>query len=404
MSFADSPEIEREAEHELRIVMKKDTKSAASPPAGGDRYCYLDETGNTGLNHFDEAQEVFMQGCTVAISDLDESLKLSMAEIQNILGVSELHANVLGTGKLNQVSEVLRKAMTENDVAFVFTIIDKKYYVKLMMFHLIFDPGINPAVNSFSIWNRHLRLSLSFNFLLLMDDSDCSNFWTSVKDSDEGLFISVLKTVLLKVPSSGLDARSKELISDALSFTIENPTEIFNSMTFDGMTSSNLSAFTMMLNTLNHSPVGSGIRIKKLVHDEQKQFARFLKKSFSIFSKIMIPTTSSLLISEPVKVDIIEQAELTLIPSSTSFGIQLTDAALWIFKRYLSGQLHGLSDDLLREVLNRTYWDGISSYHHERGLLEGLEELGKKTFSQRQIRDGIELQKKMESGRWKSKK
>lgn len=220
---------------------------------------------------------------------------------------------------------------------------------------------------------------------------------------NEDLFVSVLREVVSTVAGSHLDKRSKELIADALNFTIDSPKEIFRSMTFDGMTSSNLSAFSMMLNTINQSPIRPNIRIKKLVHDEQKEFAHFLKKSFSVFSKVMIPA-KNLLISEPVPVDIIEQAELKLISSSKSYGIQLTDTALWIFKRYLNGQLKGLDPELLKQILDRTYWDGISFFHHQRGVIDGLEELGKKTFTADQVERGMALKQEMEKSRWKTKK
>lgn len=164
-------------------MKKKVAQVGSTSKSTSDRFCYLDETGNTGLNHFDEAQEVFMQGCTVANSDLDLSLKSTFDKIHETLGVSELHANVLGTRKLNSIASAVCNAIADNDVAFIFTIIDKKYYVRLMIFHLIFDPGVNPAVSSFSIWNRQLRLSLSYNFIQLINEDACRKFWTSAKES-----------------------------------------------------------------------------------------------------------------------------------------------------------------------------------------------------------------------------
>ena len=44
-------------------------------------FIYLDETGNTGLNHFDESQPFFILGAAIAESDLDVAIA---AEINSL--------------------------------------------------------------------------------------------------------------------------------------------------------------------------------------------------------------------------------------------------------------------------------------------------------------------------------
>ena len=69
-----------------------------------DLFAYTDETGNTGLKIFDDAQPFFHTLTIIAREDLSKVVAPLVSEWCATLKVNELHASELGVGRLERVA------------------------------------------------------------------------------------------------------------------------------------------------------------------------------------------------------------------------------------------------------------------------------------------------------------
>jgi hypothetical protein len=60
------------------------------------RYAFTDESGNSGLNLFDTAQETFWTGTLIAYSDIDAKYKGFHKELLAAVGKKEIHGCRVG--------------------------------------------------------------------------------------------------------------------------------------------------------------------------------------------------------------------------------------------------------------------------------------------------------------------
>ena len=70
-------------------------------------YFYIDESGQTGSNLFDQSQPVFYYGMLSSKFDIDSFAVDRLKRIRNILKVPRLHAAELGVAKLDAIADDL---------------------------------------------------------------------------------------------------------------------------------------------------------------------------------------------------------------------------------------------------------------------------------------------------------
>jgi hypothetical protein len=367
------------------------------------RYCYLDETGNTGLNFRDKAQTHFIQGCVIARSNLDVTCADQIRTINQSIGVPELHGNELGIGKLVQIAPALVEFIETQNLEFVFTVIEKRHHLTLMLFHLFYDNGLNPAVSSHVQGVRALRMMLSLNFASLLSDEDLQLFWESTQKKSIPTFVGVLIQIQNKLRASTINPRSKGLLEDAITFTIQNPNEIFASMSFDGSASANLSAFSLMVNTLNQMFSGKNVLIEKFVHDRQDEFGQFLGSSFKTFANNMFASDALSIITDVAKTQIIKPPSLELKDSIDSVGLQIADIAVWLYKRYGFGDELAPVADLRNAVLSRTTHDFVSRYGHQTAVQSYIKQINALPIDDDGVNQGREMIRRLDANRWRSK-
>lgn len=368
--------------------------------------CYLDETGNTGLNHFDENQSHFMLGCAISKKDIDQSSKNEFNKIHEQIDTSELHANHLGPDKIGELTEYLLRIIKKNDLRFVFIDIEKQHYLSMMMFHQIYDPGLNKAATNAAFVFKIQRLTLAYNFSLLVDMNDKKEFWNSVRDGKVDDYVKVLKRIKNKLELSLLDFRSKELIGDALAYTIKFPSEIFESMLFNELVSPNNSALGLLLNALHAAFPDRGARVEKFLHDEQRQFGKYLKKQYDITSHLYTPNSKALDSMFDVKpVNLFKGTDIEFSSSDKSLGLQLVDTVLWVFKRYHYGRSDEATLNLYNEILKRSGVVGITYDMHIQELMDLQEDLYSRDIdlTPENIKRAQSLLSEIENNRWKEK-
>jgi hypothetical protein len=64
-------------------------------------YAYVDESGNTGKNIFDEAQPDYFTAALVNVGDFDDRWGRQIEEIAKSVGAQAIHANELGNHHKN---------------------------------------------------------------------------------------------------------------------------------------------------------------------------------------------------------------------------------------------------------------------------------------------------------------
>jgi hypothetical protein len=118
-------------------------------------YAYVDETGNTGHNLFDEQQPDFWTSALVTKGDFDLAYGDKVRAIAATIGRGSLHATDLGTGRLEGIAFELLGLLRTAQAHFFVSRVEKRYLLATKMFDSLFDSGENAGVG----WqNYNIRL------------------------------------------------------------------------------------------------------------------------------------------------------------------------------------------------------------------------------------------------------
>ena len=83
-------------------------------------YFYVDESGQSGNNLFDENQPWLYYGLLSSPYDLDVVAKGKVTALRKKLSVDELHASELGVGRLTEIVDELEDIYQEFQISFDF--------------------------------------------------------------------------------------------------------------------------------------------------------------------------------------------------------------------------------------------------------------------------------------------
>ncbi len=115
-------------------------------------YAYVDETGNTGNALFDPEQPVFITAAMMTKTNFDAVWKGDLKAIAGRVGVSALHANELGIGRIEEIADDLLRVIKKADARFVVSRLEKSYLAAAKVFDTYFDAGENLAVPWHAYW------------------------------------------------------------------------------------------------------------------------------------------------------------------------------------------------------------------------------------------------------------
>lgn len=365
-------------------------------------FFYVDESGHTGANLFDENQPVLYYGVLSAKTNLDVLAGPAIRKARKQRGVDRLHASELGWGGLVEISEHLLSIQKKYRPTFDIYRVAKADHAVICFFDQVFDQGMNPAMTWTGYWTP-LRYMLLVKVASLFDENLAKRAWkaridTNDKTAEEEL-VHVCQTLLPRL-SALPDARSRQLIGDSLWWAIQNPGELHYNC------KSSKDVLTITPNIIGFQTVMHGIASRlnspkafaSITVDQQSQFnkaQRSLAEFYANSRQVPWITGPSL-----PKMDLsrIPTAPISFSSSKDSVGLELVDCYLWIFKRVLEGkEMAQELFPLIRSQMHRGRTDDISINSIAARWSRWFEELPEPT--EEQLRTAKEILEKDEERR-----
>ena len=305
-------------------------------------FFYVDESGHTGTNLFDENQPILYYGVLSAKTNLDVLAEPIVKLARKQKTVERLHASELGLGGLVDISGYLISIQKKYEPRFDFYRIAKADHAVICFFDQVFDQAMNPAMTWTGYWTP-LKYVLLTKLASLFDEELAKSAWIARIDindkSAEERLISVCRNLIPRL-SILPDARSRELLGDSLKWVIQNPGEIrYNCKTKKDI-------LTITPNLIGFQSVMHGIAsrlknprdAKSIIIDQQSQFnkaQRSLAEFYSSARQVPWINGPGLPVMDLSKIPF---TPIAFRSSKESVGLELVDCYLWIFKRMLEGK------------------------------------------------------------------
>lgn len=338
-------------------------------------FAFVDETGNTGGNLFDEDQPLFLTAALITRSDFDKARKHQFDAILADAQLKCLHAAELGFGGLEQIADPLLKLLKKADARFFVSRVEKRYLLATKFFDTFFDSGENPAVPWQAYNIRPLRLILAFKVAHLVDETVARMFWQMLMERSENrarALIPDICTAVIDRTDRLPDARSQEVIRDALSWLKDHPEALDFYQTGRQAKNGHMPnsvAFTNLLEGLEALSKKWDRSVRLIRHDRQSQFEKTLANWHELFSNaapdpIQLP-------GETRVMRMVHGSDFAVTASEDSPGIQVADTILWLFKQFLAGKvIPKNSANLLTFVMKKGMQNDFSFEGVERAMLE----------------------------------
>lgn len=303
-------------------------------------YFYVDESGHTGLNLFDENQPMLYYGVLSSKINLDAAAEARVRKIRNKLGVQRLHAAELGNGRLVTIIEDIEKLRKRYDLRFDISRVEKTDHAIISFFDQVFDQGMNPAVPWTSYWTP-LRFILLVKLATIFDQKLLKKAWTARTclntNKANALLVEVCNELIPRV-SQLPDARSREVITDALSWAAMNPGDIYyNAKDKSSLLqiAPNIIGFQSVMSGIARRLVKAKTGASKIVVDRQAQFNSAQEKLSDFYAE----NKNAPMVSGPGLPEIdfsgMPEIPISCLPGTDSVGLELVDIYLWVFKRYM---------------------------------------------------------------------
>lgn len=367
----------------------------------GHLFAYTDESGNTGQNLFDEAQPHFWTGTLLTNADVDLTGQTVHQTWLSSLGISELHGNAMGIGKINRISAELKVFLQAHASRFVFTQIEKRFHAAARLSFTILDSDFNKAVSPMhdltSIFHRKMALD-TFSFLT---HGEAKAFWSAYESRDLSQFVQILDNLRLRIYERHTDSRGRQLLLDALNWAAANPHEILRSTRTD-KDSPNILALNLLLGGI-HKTTGKRSRIVRFLHDEQNQFGREMANNFELAKNVRGFADESTFLFRMERIEKFV-CPIEMAASQKSIGLQITDVVLYLMSQYLENSYQPRLDDCgsLCEYVTQSSVLEVFTYN---GLKDSLtsqySELMNREFTPDQIERAQQLRDQIEERRVK---
>lgn len=305
-------------------------------------YAYIDETGNTGSNIFDENQPNFITASLITKTNFDVLQNKNIKKLAQKVGETELHGNEYGLGKIEEIASGLLSIFKKSNARFFIARAEKRYLAVTKLFDTLFDSFENKAV-PWHVYNiRYFRLLLVFKLTTILREDVVEIFWKAILEKNKKKAYGFFRESLLQLKTDlndFEDIRARELTENAVDWALENPESIYihtNAKSARAGHLPNMAVFPNMLQGIDLMSKKWKRTVKTITHDQQSQFQKILEEWHEMFSNaaagvIEIP------FEPPRSIRCVAGSSFIIKSSSESPGIQAIDIVLWLFKIFLDG-------------------------------------------------------------------
>lgn len=310
-------------------------------------YFYVDESGHTGGELFDQSQSVFYCGLLTCNVDVDVVAEATLSGLRQQLGVTRLHANELGVARLVQIAPGLKELQARLALRFDVYKIRKLDHAIIAFFQHVFDPDINRAVGWHNFWTplRHLLL---INLAHAFDFDVAKRAWQARMETNRAKataeFVAVCRQMLGRVDRIP-DPRARQLIAESLTWASSHPAR-FGYFAVDkndkAQGTPNLLGFQCVLHEIAGLLRHHGVRdASRIVVDQQMQFNKAQQTLADFFAAPERLSEDQRRASWFGAHDFsnMPKKQLEFLSAEKSAGLELVDIDLWIVKRWLDGHI-----------------------------------------------------------------
>lgn len=306
-------------------------------------FFYVDESGHTGSELFDATQPILYYGVVSSDVNLDVLAEERLIPLRKRLGVDRLHAAQLGVGRLVTIADELVAIQKRFTLRFDIYRVNKPDHAIICFYDQVFDQAMNPAVTWTSYWTP-LRYILLLKLASLFEEEDARLAWSARIDTDRkranGKLITVCQRIEQRVGKLP-DARSRQLIGDALAWASQNADAIgYNVDRQEDIKqiSPNIIGFQFVMHGIANRIVQRGKRASKIIVDRQSEFNKAQKTLSEFFATVsgMEGVTGPGM--PKVSFAGMPKTPIEFMAGTDSAGLELVDVYLWIFKRIFDGK------------------------------------------------------------------
>ena len=330
-------------------------------------YAYIDESGNTGNNLFDEAQPVLYYGLLTCKKNLDFIAERPLAKLRAQLGVDRIHASQLGVGRLVPVAQWLCDFQKRHDLRFDAYRVMKRDHAILSFFDQVFDSGMNEAVPN-SWYFGPMRFLLLQAIASLFDEAISRRAWNirhnqSVQACAEEL--AEICNVLCERAETFPDPRLREISTGAFKWAAKYPEKISygtSNQESSLQISPNLVGFQQVLTGLAARSQKMDREVRRIIVDRQNEFnmaqdwlADIYRKMKKVGPMPMMPGMP------PIDWTHMPDTPLEFTAGDQSAGLEIVDVYLWLMKRIFENkQVSREANNLLYGQRHRGRTDEVS--------------------------------------------
>lgn len=329
-------------------------------------YFYVDESGHTGTNLFDENQPILYYGVLSSRVNIDVLTESTLSSLRKRLSVDRLHANELGNAGIAQISKEIYNLQKRHDLRFDIYRVAKADHALISFFDQVFDQGLNPAITWSGYWTP-MRYVLLLKLAYLFDEEMLKKAWNARielndKKAESGL-VEVCKTIKSRVGELP-DERSRTLIYDTLNWAENNPAAIYyNAKRKKDMLSitPNLIGFQSVMHGITLRLLKNGKKASQITVDQQSQFNKAQKTLAEFYASARnVPMVSGPGLPE-ISFKGMPTIPISFKAGTDSAGLELVDMYLWIFKRLMEEkELAPEIYPILQKQMHKSRTDEIS--------------------------------------------
>lgn len=370
-------------------------------------YAYVDETGNTGHNLFDEAQPDFYTAALITKGDFDLAFAAYTQALARKLGAESLHGAKLGVRRLEDGASDLLKLLRFSRAHLFVSRVEKRYLLATKIFDSLFDSGENAAVAWHHYNVRPLRLMLAFKLAGIVDEETARLFWQCILEPKKAAVYEMLPRVceglqhnVGRLP----DKRSRQVLGEGLEWARTHPEAIHihvdRKIARQGHFP-NMVAFANLLEGLEEYSKRWKKPVACITHDQQSEF----EQTLSIWHEMYSNASSEVIrwAGESYTLQKVVGSQFEVKEDAGSPGIQVTDIILWLYSQFRKGkELPSGCSEILEYVFANGWESDFSFAGVERSYMERFGPKFTEPLSAEQERAARELLEKAESARLES--